>query len=178
MIKTYFKIAWNNLKKNKVFSFINIFGLSVGLASCMLITLYIINELSYDRYQKNGDHIYQLATVFIQQGKENKMPNTPAPMAQTMQMEFPEVEQSTRLMKLFAEDKTLLQYNEKNGTPKSFYETGGYLGDSTFFRMFTYRFIEGNAATALNEPKTVVLSEDIAKKGTFIILSKVFQKVK
>ncbi len=164
MIKTYFKIAWNNLKKNKIFSFINIFGLSVGLASCMLITLYIINELSYDRYQKNGDHIYQLATTFIQQGKETKMPNTPAPMAQTMKMEFPEVEQASRLMQLFAEDKTLLQFNEKNGVPKSFYETKGCLVDSTFFRMFTYHFLEGNPETALNEPRTVVISEEIAKK--------------
>ncbi len=164
MIKTYFKIAWNNLKKNKVFSFINILGLSVGLASCMLISLYILNEISYDRYQQNGDHIYQVGTTFIQQGKETKMPNTPAPLAQAMQMDFPEVEQATRLMGLFAEDKTLLQYNGKNEEPKSFYETKGYLADSTFFRMFTYHFIEGNASTSLNEPRTAVLSEDIAKK--------------
>lgn len=164
MIKNYFKIAWNNLKKNKVFSFINIFGLSVGLASCMLITLYIINEISYDRYQKNGDHIYQVATTFIQQGQEHKMPNTPAPLAQAMQMDFPEVEQTTRLIGLFAEDKTLVQYNEKNGILKSFYETRGFMADSTFFRMFTYDFIEGNPATVLNEPRTVVLSEEIAKK--------------
>lgn len=164
MIKTYFKIAWNNLKKNKVFSFINIFGLSVGLASCMLITLYILNEISYDRYHRNGDTIYQLGTIFIQQGQENKMPNTPAPMVQAMQMDFPEVEQTTRLMPLFAEDKTLIQFREKNGEPRSFYETRGFLADSTFFRVFTYKFTEGNPETALNEPKAVVLSEEIAKK--------------
>ncbi|HQW92203.1 MAG TPA: ABC transporter permease [Ferruginibacter sp.] len=164
MIKTYFKIAWNNLKKNKIFSFINIFGLSVGLASCMLITLYILNEISYDRYQHKGDQIYQLGTTFIKQGEEMHMPNTPAPMVQAMQMEFPEVEQTARLMGLFAEDKTLMQYKEKNGEPRSFYETKGYLADSTFFRMFTYHFTEGNPVTALNEPKTVVLSEEIAKK--------------
>jgi len=164
MIKNYFKIAWNNLKKNKVFSFINIFGLSAGLASCMLIALYVINELSYDKYQKNGKNIYQLATTFIQQGKETRMPNTPAPMVHTMKMDFPEVEQATRLMRLFAESKTLLQYNEKNGVSKSFYETKGFLADSTFFRMFTYDFIEGNAATALNEPRTVVLSDELASK--------------
>ncbi|MFZ1370232.1 MAG: ABC transporter permease [Ferruginibacter sp.] len=164
MIKNYFKIAWNNLKRNKVFSFINIFGLSVGLASCMLITLYIINELSYDRYQQHGDQIYQVATTFIQQGKETKMPNTPAPLAMAMQQEFPEVEQSTRLMGLFAEDKTLLQYKEQDGEAKSFYETKGYLADSTFFRMFTYEFIEGNPASALNDPNTVVLSAEIAEK--------------
>ncbi|HNW53549.1 MAG TPA: ABC transporter permease, partial [Bacteroidales bacterium] len=164
MIRNYFKIAWRNLVKNKVFSFINILGLTIGITSCMLITLYIINELSYDRYQANGKDIYQVGTTFIQQGKEMKMPNTPAPMAQAMQMDFPEIQLTTRLMGLFAEDKTLVQYKGDNGELKSFYETKGYLADSTFFRMFTYNFTQGNPATALNNPNSIVLSEEIAKK--------------
>jgi len=177
MIKNYFKIAWINLKKNKIFSFINIFGLSVGLASCMLISLYILNELSYDKYQQNGANIYQLGTIFIKQGEESKTATTPSPMAPAMKMDFPEVEQTTRLLALFAEDKTLLQYNEKNGVPASFYEHKGYLADSTFFRMFTYQFVEGNPETALNNPKTVVLSEEIAKKifGTQPALNKMIR---
>ena len=85
-------------------------------------------------------------------------------MAQAMQQEFPEIQQSTRLMSLFAEDKTLLQYRDKSNNIKSFYETKGFLADSAFFRMFTYNFIEGNPATALNNPRTIVLSEEIAKK--------------
>ncbi len=164
MIKNYFKIAWRNLVKNKVFSFINILGLTIGITSCMLITLYILNEISYDRYQANGKDIYQVGTTFIQQGKEMKMPTTPAPMARAMQMDFPEITMTTRLMGLFAEDKTLMQYNGKNGELKSFYETKGYLADSAFFRMFTYNFIEGNPATALNNPNSIVLSEEIAEK--------------
>ncbi|QEC70003.1 FtsX-like permease family protein [Panacibacter ginsenosidivorans] len=164
MISSYFKIAWRNFKNNKIFSFINIIGLSVGLACCMMITLYIINETSYDKQQPNADNIYQLATIFVQQGQEHKMPNTPAPMAQAMQLEFPEVQQTTRLMGLFAEDKTLLQYNETGGNTKSFYETKGFLTDSTFFRMFSYNFIEGSPASALSKPNTVVLSEEIAHK--------------
>ena len=102
MIKTYFKIAWKNLKKNKFFSFINIFGLSVGLASCMLITLYIINEMSYDKYQQHGDDIYLIGTTFIQQGKENRTATTPAPMARAMMQDFPQVQQTARLIGLFA----------------------------------------------------------------------------
>jgi putative ABC transport system permease protein len=164
MFKNYFKIAWRNLMKNKIFSFINIFGLCAGLVCCMLISLYILNETSYDKYQKNADDIYQVGTTFIMQGQEQKMAGTPAPMVAAMQQEFPEVQQTTRLMGLFSEDKTLLQYHEKNGDTKSFYESKGYLADSTFFKMFTYHFIEGNPETALNDPKTVVLSEDIAKK--------------
>ncbi len=164
MIRNYFKIAWRNLVKNKVFSFINILGLTIGITSCMLITLYILNEISYDRYQANGKDIYQVGTTFIQQGKEMKMPTTPAPMAQAMQIDFPEIQRTTRLMGLFAEDKTLMQYKGGNGELKSFYETKGYLADSTFFRMFTYNFIEGNPATALNNPNSIVLSEEIAEK--------------
>jgi len=164
MFKTYFKIAWRNFKHNKIFSFINIIGLSVGLACCMLITLFIMNERDYDKYQKNAPHIYQVGTTFIQQGEAHSMPNTPAPMGATMQLEFPEIEKSARLMGLFAEDKTLLQYNGDGGDAKSFYEPKGYMADPSFFSIFTYDFIEGNSSGALNAPNTIVLSEEIAKK--------------
>jgi putative ABC transport system permease protein len=164
MFKNYLKIAWRNVMKSKLFSFINIIGLSVGLTCCMLISLYIINETSYDAYQKNADNIYQLGTEFTGLGNFKKLPNTPAAMGETMKNVFPEIEQTTRLAGLFSEDKTLMQYNEPNGASKSFYETRGFLADSTFFRMFTYNFIEGDAASALSNPNTVVLSEEIAKK--------------
>src|SRR3954447_6426909 len=131
MFKYYFKIASRNLMKNKIFSFINIIGLSVGLTCCMLITLYILNEKSYDAHQKNADNIYQVGTEFIGLGNFLKMPNTPAAMGETMKGVFPEIEQTTRLAPLFSEDKALLQYNEKNGVSKSFYETKGFLADST-----------------------------------------------
>lgn len=164
MLKNYFKIAWRNMMKNKVFSFINILGLSTGLTCCMLITLYILNETSYDRYQKNADNIYQVGTDFIGLGNFKKQPTTPAAMGEIMKSVFPEIQQTTRLVRLFAEDKTLLQYTPQNDAVKSFYETKGYLADSTFFRIFTYNFIEGNPATALSNPNSVVLSEEIAKK--------------
>src|SRR5256885_5762050 len=150
MFKNYFKIAWRNIMKSKLFSFINILGLSVGLTCCMLITLYILNETSYDAYQKNGQNIYQLGTEFIGLGNFKKLPNTPAAMGEMMKQSFPEIQQTTRLIRLFSEDKTLLQYTSKTGGEiKSFYETKGFLADSTFFRMLTYNFIEGNASTAL-----------------------------
>jgi putative ABC transport system permease protein len=164
MLKNYFKIAWRNMMKNKVFSFINILGLSTGLTCCMLITLYILNETSYDRYQKNADNIYQVGTDFIGLGNFKKQPTTPAAMGEIMKSVFPEIQQTTRLVRLFAEDKTLLQYTPQNDAVKSFYETKGYLADSTFFRIFTYNFIEGNPATALSNPNSVVLSEEIARK--------------
>ena len=149
--------------KNKIFSFINVFGLSIGLTCCMLIALYINYESGYDRYHKNIKQLYQLGTIFVKQGKEERTPNTPAPMAYEMKQEFPEIRQTARIMALFAEDKTLLQYKEDNGPLRSFYEDKGFMADSTFFRMFNYDFIEGNAATSLDNANTVVLSEDRSK---------------
>jgi len=165
MIKNYFKIAWRNLMKNKVFSFINIFGLATGLTCCMLISLYLYNELIYDKYHANINQLYQLGTTFTKEGKGGeRTPNTPAPMAQAMKQEFPEITDVARIMPLFAEDKTLLQYKEGNDAPKSFYETKGYMADASFFKLFTYHFIEGNSTGALTNSNTVVLSEEIAKK--------------
>lgn len=165
MLKNYLKIAWRNLMKNKVFSFINIFGLSVGLASCLLIAFYIYHETSYDKYHKNIKQLYQVGTIFQHGGKgDEKTPNTPAPMAAAMKQEFPEIVETARLMKLFAEDKTLLQYAGSDSAIKSFYETKGYMADASFFNLFTYHFIEGDAATALENPNSVVISEEIAKK--------------
>ena len=106
MFRNYLKIAWRNLMKNKIFSFINIFGLSVGLTCCMLVTVYLYNEINYDKYHNNINHLYQLGTIFIKDGKEEKTPNTPAPMATAMKQEFPEISETARLMTLFSEDKT------------------------------------------------------------------------
>src|SRR5688572_13443441 len=164
MLKNYFKIAWRNLMKNNTFSFINVFGLAVGLTSCMLITFYLFNELSYDSHHRNVDRLYQLGTTFVKEGNEDRTANTPAPMAKTMQQEFPEITQATRLIKTFADDKTLMQFFPSSAEEKSFYETKGYLADSNFFKVFTYKFIEGDPATALTNPNSLVLSQEIAKK--------------
>ncbi|HYE56512.1 MAG TPA: ABC transporter permease [Chitinophagaceae bacterium] len=163
MIKTYIKLAFRSLVKNKVFSFINVFGLAIGLTSCLLISMYIYQELSYDTQHKLGDRLYQVGTISIQQGKESRYATTPYPLAATMQQVYPEVENFARLMKAFQDDKTLLQYTDKNEV-RSFYETQAYFADSSFFRMFTYQFSEGDPQTALSAPNAVVISDEIAKK--------------
>ena len=165
MFKNYLKTAWRSLKKNKIYTFINIFGLSAGLACCLLISLYLNNELHYDAYQKNYKDLYQLGTIFTFQHKESAFASTPAPMGEAMKKEYPEVLETTRLFGLQEEDKTLLQNRGTNGSVLgSFYESNGFLADSTFFRMFTYDFTEGDPATALVNPLTIVISEEIAKK--------------
>lgn len=176
MHKTYFKLAYRSLVKNRFFSLINIFSLAIGLACCLLISLYLYHEISYDVHQKKGDRLYQLGTLSVFEGKQERFSTTPAPMAPTMNQDFPEVESHTRLMKLFQDDKTLIQYASGQEV-QSFYETSGYLADSTFFRLFTYEFKEGNPLTALNDPHSVVITEAIARKlfGDAPALGKVIQ---
>jgi putative ABC transport system permease protein len=164
MFKNYISVALRNLKKHKAFSFINIFGLSVGLSCCMLISLYIHHEYSYDQHHEKGDRLYQLGVIFDTQGEAEPFATVPAALAGALQQEFPEIEERARLLGLFEDDKTLLQYQEPGGNIKPFYETKGYLADAEFFRLFSYDFIEGNPATALENPNTVVLTEEIAQK--------------
>src|SRR6266576_3696688 len=118
MLKNYLKIAWRNLMKNKLFSFINIAGLSIGLACCMLIVLYIYNELAYDSYHNNVKRLYQVGGIFITDGKEDRFPCSPAVTAQNMKQDFPEIEQTARMLtfSFFGEYKTLLQYTRPDGT--------------------------------------------------------------
>ena len=163
MIRNYFLIALRNFKNNKLFSFINIFGLAVGLTCCLLIALYIHHELSYDKYHVNINNLYQLGTVFNKETGDDFSTTNSSPIAPALKREFPEVRQFTRLMQLFQDDKTLFRIDDETHR-KSIYEAGGYMADSTFFQLFTYDFIEGKAGTALMEPNSIVLNEEIAKK--------------
>ncbi|HEY4111595.1 ABC transporter permease [Puia sp.] len=166
MVLNFLKIAWRNGMKSKIFSFINIFGLAAGLTCCMLISIYLIHEVSYDKYQKDADRLFQMETAFsFEHGKEQVMPATPWPMAPAMQRDFPEIEQSTRVLALaLFEDKTMLQYREGTAIPVSFYEDRGFMVDSNFFHMLTFPFIEGDPNTALQQPSCIVLSEETAHK--------------
>src|ERR1700730_8324869 len=98
MLRNYWNIAWRHLTKNKIFSFINIFGLSVGLASCMLIVFYIYNELAYDSYHKNSKRLYQVGGIFIADGKQERYPACPAVTARNMRQDFPEIEETARML--------------------------------------------------------------------------------
>jgi putative ABC transport system permease protein len=157
MLRNYLKIAFRNLLKNKTFSFINIFGLSVGLGTCLLIMLYVIDELSYDKYHTDGEQIFRVAL----QTKDEKWSSAAAPVAQGFKKDFAEVEEVTRLLNFPNIDKMLLT-NEKSD--KKFYETNAYYVDDTFFKIFTYDFKYGNGQTALNQPNTIVISESVANK--------------
>ena len=161
MLKNYIKIAFRNISRSRTFSIVNILGLAIGLTTCFLITLYIINEMSYDKHHQGGNRIYRIAT---KSGKtDEKWAACPGPVAWGIKSDLPEIEQVTRLMTFPDIAKMLLRY-ENGPATKQFFETNGYYVDSTFFQIFTYDFKYGEARKALNEPNTVVISEQIAGK--------------
>src|SRR3982750_847696 len=110
MLKTYILLALRGILKNKVFSFINVFGLAAGLTCCLLISMYVYHESNYDAYQQYADRLYQVGTRHVMNGNESRAGSSPATIAPLMQHDFPEIERTTRFTSLFEDDKTLLQY--------------------------------------------------------------------
>ena len=157
MIKNYFKIAFRNLWKNKGYSAINIFGLAIGLATCLLITLYVANELSYDRYNKNAGRIYRINSDLRFGGAGLHMVMTSDMMGPLLKKDYPQIEEYTRI---YANEGEKLV---KKGNEFITEQRVGYV-DSTFFNVFTLPAIEGDTKTALNEPNTVVITESTAQK--------------
>jgi len=156
MIKNYFKIAFRNLLRNKVFSAINILGLAIGIATCLIIMLFVNNELSYDRYNKKANRIVR---VFFQgnvQGEKLNETTVMPPVAQTLKAEFPEVEEATRIRDY---GSPRLIYGDK-----SFKEDAFAFVDSNFFQVFTLPLLQGNAKTALIEPNTIIITKALARK--------------
>ncbi len=158
MFKNYLKIAARNLLKYKGYSLINIGGLAIGIACCLLITLWVIHELSYDRFHSNADRIYRVAEIFREDGKiVEESASIPFPIGPALQQEFPNLK-SVRFYKTF-EKIPLLRYGEK-----SFYEERLYFADSTLFDVLSFPLVQGNPKTALTAPLSIVLTESSARK--------------
>lgn len=160
MLKNFLRIAVRHITRNKVFSFINIAGLAIGLATCLLIMLYILDEHSYDKHHQNGDRNYRIACVT---NKGETWVAASAPFAFGIKDELPEVEQATRLLTFPFISRMLLQY-EEGSEKKQLFESNGYYVDSTFFQVMTYDFVYGNSLTALNAPNSLVICEDMSHK--------------
>ena len=157
MIRNYLKIAIRSLWKNKTFSFINIAGLAIGLSCFLLIALYVLDELSFDKYNANADRTYRINSDIRFGGADLHMPVTSDMMGQLLKKDYPQVEQYTRIY-TFNGDKLIKKGNEYIN------EEHVAHADSTFFDVFTLPAIEGDTRTALNEPNTVVITESMAKK--------------
>lgn len=161
MIKNYIKTALRFLRNNKTFTFINIIGLSIGTLCCLYILLYIEEQYSYDRHEDHASDIYRVTSTLKINGDHHLMATSSPPVAPAMKQDFPEVQQVTRVFhpRIFGADQHLLKYKDR-----SFYEKDALFVDSTFFDLFTYRFLRGNPSRALMEPYSVVLLKATADK--------------
>jgi putative ABC transport system permease protein len=157
MIKNYLKVTFRNILKHKFFSAINILGMTVGITACLLIILYIKDELGFDRFHAKADRIYQVGLHGKIGGQDIKTSNTCPPMAHALTEEVPEVESSFRLSPYFGQ--VIVKLDEK-----AFPEQHVFFADSNFFDFFSFRLVKGDPKTALVEPNTVVLTEKIAQK--------------
>ncbi|MBS1681630.1 MAG: ABC transporter permease [Bacteroidetes bacterium] len=159
MLKNYFTIAFRNLVKHKFFSAINIFGLTVGIASCLLIFIYVTDELSYDQFHANAENIYRVGLYGKIAGQEIYTTNSSMPLGPAMKNEIPGVESVTRVNPISLNSGILFKNEDKVFTEKDV-----CYADSNFFKFFSFKLIEGDKETVLNEPNSVVLTKALADK--------------
>ena len=156
MLNNYFKIALRNLRNHKGNSLINILGLAVGIACCVVILLYIQNELSYDKFYKDSDSIYRVYVKSSVNGQQSSNCKTAAPLGKTLVHDFPEVITSTRVG-FFGNHA--LKYEDK-----LYRERHLYTADSNFFDVFSLSLINGNPKTVLSQPNSIVMTQSAAWK--------------
>ena len=158
MFKSYFKLTLRNLWKRRTTTFINVFGLAIGLACCALVFLFVQHEFSFDKGFDNANNIYRVISTFKDGGSA---PTTVMPYAIYLKSEIPEVQQVSRLDA--SKCTCIVQVNDAdNHTPYSV--DNGYWADPSFFDIFSFHFIQGNRTTAFSEPNTIVLSQTFANK--------------
>src|SRR5690349_430984 len=169
MFKNYLLVAFRNLKKQKSFSLINIFGLTLGISCCLLIFLFIMNEFSFDRFHSKGDRIYRVMRVGNMNGNREEIPYLSGPYAAALKNDFgSDIEATVRVM-------------PSNGLIESgnqaFNEKKLYITDSNFFEVFDFKLLKGDPKTVLKDPSSIVLSEAMAKKyfGNLNPIGKVLQ---
>ncbi|KAA9040899.1 FtsX-like permease family protein [Ginsengibacter hankyongi] len=155
MFKNYLKTALRNLRKNKLYSIINIFGLTVGLAACLLIGVYIHHELSYDKFNANAGRIVRATMEYSNAGTVNKTATTGTKVGPHFKRTFPLVKEYAR---------TFISHNVVKGGDKIFDEPRILYADEPFFKIFSFHIIEGDAATALDAPDKIVITQSMAKK--------------
>ncbi|MCB9305370.1 MAG: ABC transporter permease [Lewinellaceae bacterium] len=161
MIYTHIKVAWRNLRRHKIFSAINLLGLTTGTACCLYILLYVQDQRSYDKHHRVGERLYRITTELDLPGGNDIKPmaTSSPPIAPAMQADFPEVELAARICSPPGVEQNLFRVGDRVIPEKK-----GYYADSTFFRLFDYHFLTGDPEHALDMPYSVVLSEKLALK--------------
>jgi putative ABC transport system permease protein len=158
MLTNYLIIAWRNLRKQSFYSLINIFGLAIGVAACMIIVLFIADELLYDKYNAKADRIYRVEAEIKFGGNQFQMVYRPAPEAHALLEDYPEVESVVRLR---SSGSYLVKPAEGIENIK---EQNVIWADSTFFKIFSVDVLEGNSMKALREPASIAISKKNAAK--------------
>ncbi|MEP1096390.1 MAG: ABC transporter permease [Cyclobacteriaceae bacterium] len=159
MLKNYIKIAFRNLLRQPGYTALNVIGLTVGIASSLIILLYIFHETSFDKHHSKADRIYRLSSEFIETDGVTKWSNMTMPAAFTVKNENPEVVQATRLQGIDFQRPTRFEFNQE-----VYYQDNVYAADSTVFEVFDYDFIAGNPKTALEAPNSIVINQSMATK--------------
>src|SRR5215210_4910646 len=144
MIRNLLLIALRNFKKDKWYSLLNVLGLTIGITFSLFLIFYVTNELSFDRFHKNGDRIFRINTYIHEKDKNTDWVLSQLPLGPQLKKDYPEVDEMVRFI---SRERTLFKNGENN-----FYETKIFYADSTVFRVFSHKFLEGNAGTALNAP--------------------------
>lgn len=156
MLKNYIKTAWRSLKNNRVFSLINIFGLSVGLACCMLITAYVYSELHYDRYAESADRIYRVGLRTIENNGINEYPLVDLGVARGIKDQYPEVSDVTRLS---GRGPVFVKYGQKQFKEEHIQQV-----DANFLQLFSIPLIDGDSKAYMDQPRAMVVTNAFAKK--------------
>ena len=157
MFRNYLKTAFRNLGKNKLYSGINIIGLTTGLAACLLIGVYIIHELSYDKFNTQASNIYRVTSESESTSGKTNLAVTPPPWVPLMKKDLPEINNYVRIFK--AEKSIVGQPGQQK-----FYENDLLYADSTFFDVFSFSLLKGNRIEALKKPNSIVLAKETAEK--------------
>jgi len=156
MFKNYFVIAYRNLLRNKTYSAINISGLSIGLASSLLIVLFVLSELNYDEFHPQAENIYRVTNYRILSNTSDNLTTTPLPLGPVITSEFEEVENYVRLLN---EIEPIIKYEDKLFVEKKFFFT-----DPSFFEVFGYGLESGDPSTVLEAPNSIVVSKDVVNR--------------
>src|SRR6266700_1090613 len=163
MFKNYLKTTIRSLRRNKGYTFINVAGLSVSIAACLLIYLVIQFETSFDNFHRRSNRIYRVATVFHNMEGRNFGRGTSFPVANGLRTEFPQLEKVARINASMGEQITVMEDGKKSAG-KKFNEQGLFFAEPEFFEIFNFPFLAGDPATALSAPYTAVLTQQAAEK--------------
>ena len=161
MLKNMFTIAWRNAIRHKQFSLLNILGLSIGITATITIALYVINQYSYDNFHAKGDRIYRINQPMIWGDWNEQFASTGPNLAVALRSDIPEFEEVTRL---HTPGEVVVNYKPINGTPLSFNERKLFVAEQNFFQLFTFKAIAGDLNTALEQPGSLLITQETATK--------------